>query len=435
MQKDGTDFHKPLSTQGEIWFSVKWALQAAQNLKFEVAMPDVDEYRTVEELQSQRVSRISALRGLQSSRRDFTVGTLTVTIKAAKGLLAADRGGKSDPYAKLKLNDEVFVTETIKKTVNPVWNQARARPGRHPGVIQRVWSLSRSIASQDFVFKRDHLRDFCKRPLRLEVFDDDVLTFDDSLGVAKLMLQDVVEVPGFFGKGLKIKVALPVKGFVYLVVSISELEEPSLPYIGYMFVEPLAGPVVNPVMGLSNLPQQAQRLRKEHSEATFMVHVLGASSLKASDRGGTSDPYVKIHLGDERRRTTTIPRNLNPRWDEMFEFRGKLYELCASKLCFEVFDYDELSRDDCLGVADGGDALTIDKVTRGRMLPRGCIAPVHDSRMRDTWQVHDYWTRGGSDRTVEFTLPLQAPEGSKMRNIKGEIYVKVDPTCVPHPGF
>ena len=92
-------------------------------------MPDVDEYRTVEELQSQRVSKISALRGLQSSRRDFTMGTLTVTIKAAKGLLAADRGGKSDPYAKLKLNDEVFVTETIKKTVNPVWNQACARTG------------------------------------------------------------------------------------------------------------------------------------------------------------------------------------------------------------------------------------------------------------------------------------------------------------------
>mgnify|MGYP001350972788 CR=1 FL=1 len=55
--------------------------------------------------------------------------------------------------------------------------------------------------------------------------------------------------------------------------------------------------------------------------------------------------------------------------------------------------------------------------------------------MRDTWQVHDYWTLGGSDRTVEFPLPLQAPEGSKMRNIKGEIYVKVDPTGVPHPGL
>ena len=54
--------------------------------------------------------------------RDYTMGTLTVTIKAAKGLLAADRGGKSDPYCKLKLNDEIHETETIKKTVNPVWN-------------------------------------------------------------------------------------------------------------------------------------------------------------------------------------------------------------------------------------------------------------------------------------------------------------------------
>ncbi len=42
---------------------------------------------------------------------------------AARGLLAADLGGKSDPYVVLELDNARLQTHTEYKTVNPVWNR------------------------------------------------------------------------------------------------------------------------------------------------------------------------------------------------------------------------------------------------------------------------------------------------------------------------
>ncbi len=44
-------------------------------------------------------------------------------VYAARGLLAADLGGKSDPYAVLELDNARLQTHTEIKTVNPVWNR------------------------------------------------------------------------------------------------------------------------------------------------------------------------------------------------------------------------------------------------------------------------------------------------------------------------
>eukprot|EP00825_Cyclidium_porcatum_P030024 TRINITY_DN31903_c0_g1_i2.p1 TRINITY_DN31903_c0_g1~~TRINITY_DN31903_c0_g1_i2.p1 ORF type:complete len:235 (-),score=62.83 TRINITY_DN31903_c0_g1_i2:267-971(-) len=47
-----------------------------------------------------------------------------VTIKSATQLGSFDSNGKSDPYCKLKINGKkVFKTQTIKKTLDPVWNE------------------------------------------------------------------------------------------------------------------------------------------------------------------------------------------------------------------------------------------------------------------------------------------------------------------------
>jgi hypothetical protein len=89
------------------------------------------------------------LPGLQL-QRDFTVATLSVTCMGARGLLAADRGGKSDPYVLLTLGGRKERTKVAPRTLEPVWEET-------------------------FTF-RDHLRDLLARPLRLEVFDDDVLS-------------------------------------------------------------------------------------------------------------------------------------------------------------------------------------------------------------------------------------------------------------------
>ena len=46
----------------------------------------------------------------------------------AKGLMAADLGGKSDPFVVLELDNQRLQTHTEYKTVSPVWNRRLELP-------------------------------------------------------------------------------------------------------------------------------------------------------------------------------------------------------------------------------------------------------------------------------------------------------------------
>jgi len=67
----------------------------------------------------------------------------------------------------------------------------------------------------------------------------------------------------------------------------------------------------------------------DFDEQTLTVKIIKAEGLAAKDLSGTSDPYVKISLLPDKKHTlsTNIKRkNLNPRWNEVFAFEGKLSE-------------------------------------------------------------------------------------------------------------
>ena len=74
-----------------------------------------DDEKTVQARYSQRAS-------LQMSNID-DIGYLEVKIFSAKGLMAADLGGKSDPYTILELDNLRRQTHIEYKTVGPVWNR------------------------------------------------------------------------------------------------------------------------------------------------------------------------------------------------------------------------------------------------------------------------------------------------------------------------
>lgn len=90
------------------------------------------------------------------------MGNLRVDVLDAENLPAADSNGKSDPYAKFDLNGvEVFKSKTVKKTLNPTWNEFFEIPV--PSRIGAAFNLK--VYDYDFADKPDFLGG---APIRLD---------------------------------------------------------------------------------------------------------------------------------------------------------------------------------------------------------------------------------------------------------------------------
>ena len=61
---------------------------------------------------------------------------------------------------------------------------------------------------------------------------------------------------------------------------------------------------------------------------------------------------MKLSLCGMQRKSRVINRNLNPSWDEHFEFKGVLYELLVSTLELGIWDKDLGMRDDHIGTVE-----------------------------------------------------------------------------------
>ena len=95
--------------------------------------------------------------------------------------------------------------------------------------------------------------------------------------------------------------------------------------------------------------QSAAAIYLEHG--TLHIHLIDAGGLKAADKNGLSDPYVKLSLGGRRAKSKTIKETLNPKFDERFQFSGVRGELLSHELHLSVWDWDWGARDDKLGTA------------------------------------------------------------------------------------
>merc|ERR1712137_50553 len=79
----------------------------------------------------------------------------------------------------------------------------------------------------------------------------------------------------------------------------------------------------------------------------LVVRIVEAKNLIAADKGGTSDPYVKVRVGATTLKTKVIKKCLNPKWHEQFRF--KIGNPKTAKVVLDVFDKDKWTKDDPLG--------------------------------------------------------------------------------------
>ncbi|XP_063122511.1 extended synaptotagmin-3 isoform X3 [Rattus norvegicus] len=123
------------------------------------------------------------------------------------------------------------------------------------------------------------------------------------------------------------------------------------------------------------------------------VHLLEAKKLAQKDNflglGGKSDPYAKVSIGLQQCRSRTVYKNLNPTWNEVFEFM--VYEVPGQDLEVDLYDEDA-DRDDFLG------SLQIS------------LGDVMKNRVVDEWFVLNDTTSGRLHLRLEWLSLLTDPE-------------------------
>ncbi|KAM3877545.1 synaptotagmin-2-like [Diretmus argenteus] len=90
----------------------------------------------------------------------------------------------------------------------------------------------------------------------------------------------------------------------------------------------------------------------DFENAKLTVGILQAADLISMDSGGTSDPYVKVHLLPDKKKkydTKVHKKTLNPVFNESFVFKVPYEELGGKTLIMSVYDYDRFSKHDIIG--------------------------------------------------------------------------------------
>eukprot|EP00475_Leptophrys_vorax_P034069 TRINITY_DN54521_c0_g1_i1.p1 TRINITY_DN54521_c0_g1~~TRINITY_DN54521_c0_g1_i1.p1 ORF type:complete len:349 (+),score=115.54 TRINITY_DN54521_c0_g1_i1:87-1133(+) len=99
-------------------------------------------------------------------------------------------------------------------------------------------------------------------------------------------------------------------------------------------------PVVSPTADEKYVDESTQQ-----NLCVYSVFLQEGINLIAADIGGSSDPYCTITVAGLQRKSKTIKKTLNPKWDQVFVF----YSDTPEKILFNVFDWDLGGNDDNLG--------------------------------------------------------------------------------------
>ncbi|KAF1330764.1 C2 domain-containing protein, partial [Globisporangium splendens] len=103
------------------------------------------------------------------------------------------------------------------------------------------------------------------------------------------------------------------------------------------------------------------------------VTVAKAADLPAADFNGKSDPYVVLTLGEHTRKSSVVPANLNPTWDQKFWFLTE--DPAFAVLDVQVFDHDRFTKDDLIGSTTIALSQFVDDENNAKMRMYDLVVP------------------------------------------------------------
>lgn len=276
---------------------------------------------------SMNALRIGSRQALNGSSKFLpTTGRkIYVTVVEGKNIVVKDRLGKSDPFVKLQYGKAIQRTRTVPHTSDPTWNQK---------------------------FEFDEIGD--GEYLKIKCYAQETFR-EESIGCARVNMEGLVE-----GSARDVWVPLEKvnSGELHLHIEAVRIED----------------------------NEGSKGLHGSAANGLVELVLIEGRDLFAADLRGTSDPYVRIHYGNLKRRTKVVYRTLNPQWHQTFEFPDD-----GSPLELHVKDHNALLPTSSIG----------DCVVEYRTLP--------PNQMSDKWIPLQNVKRG----EIHIQVTRQVPELNK----------------------
>ncbi|MQM22344.1 hypothetical protein Taro_055395 [Colocasia esculenta] len=242
---------------------------------------------------------------------------LYVRVEKARDLPAMDLTGSVDPYVEVKLGNYKGVTKHHERNQSPVWGMVFAFSKEHiQSSLLEVTVKDKDVVKDDFVGRVAF--DLSEVPLRVPP--------DSPLAPQWYRLEDK--------KGNKLH-----HGEVMLSVWMGTQADEAFPDAWHTDAH---------AVGLEGLINTRSKVYFSPRLCYLRIHVIEAQDLVPSDHGRAPEPYVKIQLGNQLRRTRPSPsRTVNALWNEELLF--VVGEPFDDPLVVTVVDRVGPSKDEPLG--------------------------------------------------------------------------------------
>ncbi|KAJ8417572.1 hypothetical protein AAFF_G00224150 [Aldrovandia affinis] len=250
-------------------------------------------------LQSQRLSQAHTKSQLWSE-------VVTVTLVEGQDL---PEDGQGDVFVRCVLGEQKYRSKGLCKRVNPQWRER--------------FDLNHFPGGPDI--------------LELEVWAKEGRKYEECLGMCEV---DVSRIP-VSRQQLFTCVLDPGRGRVVFLVMLT-------PCSGVSISDLCAPPLDEPQERENMLRRYCLKnsLKSTRDVGFLQVKVIRALDLLAADLNGKSDPFCVLELGNDRLRTHTLYKTLNPEWNKVFTFPVKdVHDV----LEVTIFDEDGDKAPDFLG--------------------------------------------------------------------------------------